>query len=336
MTSNTISEKPRKILITGGAGHIGSILSRLLLKDGHHITILDRLLFGSTSVDTMQYFYPNSFRLIHGDIRDEKILRKCLEGQDIVIHLAAIVGDPACSVKADEAVETNVNSTKLLAKISDELGIGKLVFSSTCSVYGASENWLDETSEAEPISLYGQTKLTGEQFLLESEFKNLRTTILRLGTVFGLSPRMRFDLVVNYLTQKAIIEKSIKILGGQQWRPFVHVRDVATAFKHFALYENWEGVAGEIFNVGSNENNYQIGKLADVFLDIFPDLEIEVIPEARDHRSYKVKFSKMLNRIGFSPNIGLKEGITEISEAIWNGRIVDPGKGFYYNYRVWD
>ena len=326
----------QKVLITGGAGYIGSILSRLLLEDGHDVTIIDRLLFGEQPIRTLHYFYPDLFHLVRADIRDQQVLTRTMKDKDIVIHLAAIVGDPACSVKADEAVETNVTATDNIAALADKMGVGKFIFSSTCSVYGASEQLLDEESIAKPVSLYGQTKLNAESHLINRDFKNLQVSILRLGTVFGLSPRMRFDLVVNYLSQKAIVDRSIKILGGEQWRPFLHVRDAAMAFKMFALNENVSVHSGEIYNIGSNENNLQIATLGDILQDVFPWVKVEVVAEARDHRSYRVKFSKLAERTGFTPRLGLKEAIHEIRDAIMNGTIIDPSKAEYYNYRVWD
>jgi nucleoside-diphosphate-sugar epimerase len=332
--SETTTEK-RNILITGGAGYIGSILSRILLAQGHNVTILDRLFFGDISIRSLPFFYPDTYKLIEGDIRNESLLRECMEGVDTVFHLAAIVGDPACAVRADETVETNGTATKNIGVLAEELNVNRLIYSSTCSVYGASEDWLDEESQVAPNSLYGQTKLNGEQYLLAKSFRNLEVVVLRLGTIFGLSPRMRFDLVVNYLTQKAIIDRKIKILGGQQWRPFLYVKDAAKTMAHLANLPFWDKIKGEIFNIGSNENNYKMDSLGDVFHTIFPETEIERVTETQDHRSYKVKFDKIA-KTGITLGTSLESGIREIVEAIHEGVITDPSKPNYYNYRVWD
>ncbi len=323
------------ILVTGGAGYIGSHLCRMLLESGHKVTVVDKFMFGSSSISTLQYFYPNEFKMVSGDIRDSDCIRSVIKGHDTVVHLAAIVGDPACSVRVDEAVEVNYEATKALAKSADNAGVDHFIFASTCSVYGASEEWLDETSEVKPISLYGQTKMSSEKFLLSEQFKNLEIAILRLGTVFGLSPRMRFDLVVNYLTQKAIMDGEVHIFGGNQWRPFVHVKDVARAFAQFVQMNNWNDIAHNIFNVGSDKYNYKITELGNVLKTVFPRITVSVVKEAQDHRSYKVRFSKIQEIAKFYANTTLIDGIKEISNAIWNGMIVDPQKSQYYNYRVW-
>lgn len=330
------SRTPRKkIIITGGGGYIGSHLCRILLQEGHEVTVLDRFLFGRHPIQTLEYFYPESFRIVEGDIRNEAALTSAFQHKDVLIHLAAIVGDPACSVRADEAVATNYDATVRIADIADSLGIARMIFSSTCSVYGSTDGWFDETSPTAPISLYGQTKLNAEEYLLGRNFTNLEVTILRLGTVFGLSPRMRFDLVVNYLTRKAIIEKQIKILGGNQWRPFVHVRDVATAMERIALLEDWASMAGRVTNVGSDAGNTMIGDLSNVYKEVFPELVVLVDPKAADRRSYRVKFSQLFDGTGFKPSITLLEGISEITSAFWDGTIVDSDRKEYYNYRVW-
>lgn len=323
------------VLVTGGAGYIGSHLCRLLLREGHKVTVVDKFMFGDSSIKTLQYFYPDQFKMISADIRNNDSIESAIIGHDTIVHLAAIVGDPACSVRVDEAVEVNYEATKALANSADSMGVDHFIFASTCSVYGASEQWLDETSKVKPISLYGQTKMNSEKFLLSERFENLKVAVLRLGTVFGLSPRMRFDLVVNYLTQKAIIDGEVHIFGGNQWRPFVHVRDVAGAFARFVQIDNWENIAGNIFNVGSDNNNYQIMELGNVLKTVFPWITVKVVEEAQDHRSYKVRFSKIQDAVKYNASVTLPEGIKEISNAIWDGRIVDPQKSEYYNYRVW-
>ena len=333
--NNDRSSTHRKIVITGGGGYVGSLLSRILLENGHEVTILDRFLFGRTSIQSLEYFYPDSLTVVEGDIRKPELVASVLKDTDSLVHLAAIVGDPACSVRADETVETNYNATTTLANLADDAGVTQMIFSSTCSVYGSNDDWLDETSPTSPISLYGQTKLNAENYLMNTEFENLEITILRLGTVFGLSPRMRFDLVVNYLTMKAIMDKQIKILGGKQWRPFVHVADAATAMSKVVQLNGWKSVSGNIINIGSNAGNTMIEGLIPIYQEAFPDIEIKKEPSTVDARSYRVRFSRLKEYTGFEPSLTIADGIKEIIQAFLNGTIVDPERKEYYNYRVW-
>ena len=333
MGFTTISKlkESQHVLVTGGAGYIGSLVCRDLLKLGHKVIAFDKLLFGTSSLSTLGDSYPNQFKFIQGDISDRKTVSNCLQHSDVVIHLAAIVGDLACSTDADQTIKTNVDATKELARQADEAGLERLLFSSSCSVYGINKEWSDESSPAHSISLYSQTKLDAEDFLLTSEFNSLDVSILRCGTTFGLSPRMRFDLVVNYLAKQALKERSIKIFGGEQWRPFVHVHDVATVFSSIALAESWDNIRGQIINVGSNANNYQLKEIAKLLEEIFPELEIDYLQSKEDQRSYRVRFDKLSEIIGTQPTTDLRVGINEIADAIQSGRFADIDEPKYYN-----
>lgn len=275
--------------------------------------------------------------IVIGDIRDNDAVEEALEGQDAVVHLAAIVGDPACAAKGDTAIEINYLSTLKLARAARDEGIQKFVFASTCSVYGAQDDdLLDEESELNPVSLYAETKIDSEKGLLSlQEEDGFQPVVLRLGTVFGLSPRMRFDLVINYLTKKIILEDEGMIFGGDQYRPFVNVADIATGFKK-ALEAPSSEVGGEIINIGSTEQNFQLEEIGKIFEDVFPKADIQYVEEMEDKRSYRVSFEKAKRLLGYETSTTVKDGIRQIKEAIKSGDISNPNNQKYYNYNAPD
>ena len=326
----------KKILITGGAGYIGSIVARLLLEANKDIVILDKFSFGKKPIIPLKYFYKDRIKLIEGDIRNKNDVQKSLENIDTVVHLAAIVGDPACSVNAEMSVDTNLTATKNLVDESKSRGISKFIFSSTCSVYGCSEKEIFEESEVSPVSLYGVTKHDAEKYIIQESSEKFKTIILRLGTVYGISPRMRFDLVINYLTQRACIEGNAKIFGGEQWRPFVHVSDIAQCFKLFALSNNISDNNSEIINIGFNDQNYKMKELIPILKEIIPHSNLELIEEVKDTRSYNVNFSKLQSLIPIKNKYTVKDGIQEIRNSIYQSNLIEVDSPIYYNYRVWD
>jgi nucleoside-diphosphate-sugar epimerase len=267
------------------------------------------------------------------DINEVDRLRDAVSEADHVVHLAAIVGDPACSSEVDTAIQTNLYDTMELKRICSDEGISQFVFVSTCSVYGSSEEGelLTENSPTNPVSLYGRTKTMCEQSLIE-EPGELSPTILRLATVHGLSNRPRFDLVVNYLTQKAVREGTGTIFGGDQWRPFIHTNDVARAF-HRVLKADTDEVAGEVFNVGRDDENYTMKEIGEMVGELVPGAEISVDPNITDDRSYRVSFERIRTRLGFEPEITVRDGIREVREAVESGRIEDPDRWIYYNHQ---
>ena len=217
-------QSPPHVLVVGGAGYIGSILTRRLLGDGHRVRVLDALLYGGDAVAPL--LANPDFELRLGDTRDPAAVDSALDGIDVVVHLGGLVGDPACGLDAVVTREINGEGTLRLASAAAERGIRRFVYPSSCSVYGASDDVVDEESEPKPVSLYAELKMEAERALLAMDRTNFEPVILRLATVFGLS-RPRFDLVVNLLSAQAAMEGSIVVQGGRQWRPFVHVSDVA-------------------------------------------------------------------------------------------------------------
>ena len=265
----------KRVLVTGGAGYIGSILVDRLLNDGYKVIILDKLMFG---VEPLKHFLRNHnprLAVIVGDIQNEDDVKRSLENADAVIHLAAIVGDPACAADSDLAVNVNFNATVRLADLCKKSKIRRFVFASTCSVYGAGRTEiLDEDAVVNPVSLYAETRLYGERGILSLADRTFSPVLLRLGTIFGLSPRMRFDIIINYLTQKAMKEKKISIFGGEQWRPLLHVADAARAFQ-VAMESPLEKVDKQIFNVGLA--NLQIKEIGEIIQKSIPEAEVQTL-----------------------------------------------------------
>ncbi|MFX0036484.1 MAG: NAD-dependent epimerase/dehydratase family protein [Candidatus Hermodarchaeota archaeon] len=324
------SKKTNRILVTGGTGYIGSILVRILLENNYSVRVLDKLLFGKESVDDLMV-NPN-FELIQGDFTKIEDLIQSLKDVSVVIHLAAIVGDPAGNVNPELTEETNFHGVKILAEFCKYYGIKKFIFLSTCSVYGASKNKiLDEESELNPVSLYAKSKLKAEKALIQLKNNNFYPCILRLATVFGLSFRMRFDLVVNLLTAYAVNNKEISIYSGEQWRPFIHVKDVCYAILSILKAPN-NIISGEIFNVANEKINYQIKDLGNLMNTIFPDIKVNYVKTKEDERSYRVTSKKLREKINFIPKYDLEDGVKEIAHFLKNNYI-DVKDKRYSNYK---
>jgi len=317
----------KRVLVTGGAGYIGSVLVRKLLKKDYNVTILDRLVFGMDSLNEIAD-NPN-LNIIVGDIRHIEDIFKATKNIDTVIHLAALVGDKACELNEDITVQINLESTRLLLKICELQNVKKVIFASTASVYGFSDKVLGEDSqELKPCSLYAKTKLLSENEILKNN--NMITTVLRLSTVHGLSPRMRFDLVVNILTAKACVDKEIKIFGGEQWRPFIHVDDVAMAFIK-CLETKDHIIDKQIFNVGSNTQNFQITNVGDKVKELIPGTKILTVKEEIDKRNYRVNFNKISKLLDFNLTKTINDTILEIQQSIENKTIINYKDDKYYN-----
>jgi len=321
-------KEPTKVLIIGGAGYIGSSLSRQLLDAGYKVVVLDSLMFGDRAISGL--IGQPDFEILHADFRHVESLVKAMSGIDAVVHLAALVGDSACTIKTDLTTEINYAATRMLIEVCKGAGVNRLLFASTCSVYGASDVLMDERSAPNPISLYATTKLDSERAIIKAKSATLHPTCLRLATVFGLSPRPRFDLVVNFLTARAVQDRRITIFNREQWRPFIHVNDVGRAFV-CALQAPISAVSGEIFNVGSYHLNYSLGQVAEKIREHVPALEIEY-SENPDKRNYRVCFDKINSYLGFACQTGLEEGIWEIKRTIESGLVKNYRDKIYSNY----
>ncbi|MBN1955886.1 MAG: NAD-dependent epimerase/dehydratase family protein [Anaerolineae bacterium] len=316
-----------RILVIGGAGYIGSALTERLLELGYRVRLLDLMVYGEESIAAFRD-HPN-LELVREDFRNIHSVVRNVQGMDAIVHLGAIVGDSASALDEELTVEVNFRATRIIAEVGKGMGVKRFVFASTCSVYGASDQILDEKSALNPISLYARTKMESEKVLLELTDADFAPTILRFGTIYGLSGRPRFDLVVNLLAAKAIQEGKAGIFGGSQWRPLVHVRDVAEAII-LALQAPLSSVRGQIFNVGSNEQNYQIVELGHVIKEMVPSADVVTQPQ-EDNRNYRVRFDKIETMLNFQPQYTVRDGVQEIIDAFASGRITDYREPHYSN-----
>ncbi len=319
-----------RVLVIGGAGYIGSVLCRQLLADGYSVRVLDALFYGDESLRDVRA--DRRFELMWGDSRDIAAVGVAMRGVQAIVHLGEIVGDPACSLDEDTTLEINFAATRMVAEMARSQGIRSFSYASSCSVYGASDDLLTETSALNPLSIYARAKIDAERALLGLQNSHFQPLILRLATVYGLSPRPRFDLVVNVLAAKAVMDGQITINGGAQWRPFVHVSDVARLMAD-CLKKPLTTIGGQVFNVGSTGQNHTIGEIGDLILRCSPRTTLNVLDGAGngDHRNYRVSFTKIERVLGFAPRKSLLDGIREVQQAFVGGRIADYRERKYHN-----
>ena len=314
-----------KVLVTGGAGYIGSVLVRQLLQKNYKVRVLDSLKFGGDALyDVM--LHPN-FEFMKGDICNEGDIDNALLGVDAVAHLAAIVGDPACKKYSEEAQATNWDGSIQLFKKADKAGVSRFIFASTCSNYGKMSNpdeFVTETSELRPVSLYAELKVKFEKYLLEdNKNSNICSTALRFSTVYGFSPRIRFDLTVNEFTRNAVVYGEQEIWGSQFWRPYCHVDDLARAVV-LVLESDEDKVRANVFNVGSTEENYMKGMVINEVCKVVPNVKVNYVESNEDPRDYRVNFDKIKNELGYAITKKVSEGIREIYTLVKTGIISDP------------
>jgi nucleoside-diphosphate-sugar epimerase len=322
------------VLVIGGAGYIGSALSRKLLDTGFDVRVLDNAMYGTQGIDELRD--NDRFSFIKGDMRSIETVMDAITGVDAVVHLGALVGDPASGIDSQKTLEMNYHATHTIASICKYHQINRFIFASTCSVYGESdspETLLTEEDSLNPVSLYADTKIESERALLDMADENFSPTIFRMATIYGLSERMRFDLVVNILSAKAHFEGVIPIFGGDQYRPNVHVRDAAQAYVD-CLQAPIEDVGGEVFNVGSNEQNYQVKEVGHQVAELFPEAEIDWHRDKEDDRSYQVDFSKIQETLDYKVEETIVSGAREIKEALEADRFQDYTDNQYNNYKT--
>ena len=292
-----------KILVTGGSGYLGSILTRKLLAKNYKVRILDNFLFGKESIKEIQK--NENLEIIEGDIRDLAAVSKAIKGVDAVIHLASIVGTQSADLDPKTSMEVNFMATRNIAELCKLYKIKQFIFASTCSVYGAQPDQLiSENSEVNPLDSYGQSKFDSERAILQAYDY---PTILRLGTLFGASHRMRFDLAINLFIAQAMNSEEITVFGGDQWRPFLHVDDAAEAFT-FAVENKMEGIYNVIWK------NITINQIAKDIKKLIPT-KVKISKDIVDKRDYRVSGAK-LDRFDFKAKKDIKYATKEFKEKI--------------------
>jgi nucleoside-diphosphate-sugar epimerase len=324
-------QRPRRfqrVLVIGGAGYIGSALIPKLLADGYMVRIFDRMIYGEGAIT--EFTDHPRVEVVRADFRQVDAVVKAMQDVDSVVHLGAIVGDPACALNEQVTIDINLMATRMVAEVAKGLGIERFIFASTCSVYGASDELLDEHSQLNPVSLYAKTKIACEQVLLKMADPTFHPVILRFSTIYGLSGRTRFDLVINLLTAKALFDGEITVSGGEQWRPFLHVDDAALSVVH-ALHAPINLASAQVFNIGDNKENYTIGGSAELIREVVPTAVIKNLPFDGDRRNYKVRFDKAARDLRFHPAWNLRQGVEQVAEAIRSGRIKSYRDAQYSN-----
>jgi nucleoside-diphosphate-sugar epimerase len=308
-----------KVTVTGGAGYIGACTTRELLARGHEVTVLDSLLHGQDRVAAA--LEDAGARLVLADVRDADARRAALDGAQAVVHLAAIVGDPACAKDPELSHAVNVEATRTLV---EEAAAERLVFASTCSNYGRMADPLvpvDETAPLAPVSLYAEQKVAIERDLLARE--QPATTCLRFATIYGVAERMRFDLTVNEFTRDLWDGRTLDVYGEQFWRPYVHVADAARAIAT-VLGAPADAVARRVFNVGHCDENYRKLDLVELIRTRLPAAEVRFVQRDEDPRDYRVAFTRIRDELGFHPEMRVPDGVDEVIRGLEQQRFGDP------------
>jgi len=311
-----------RFLVTGGAGYIGSVLVARLLKEGHHVIVLDRFFFGRESLKNV--IKNPKLKLIQDDTRwfNPSVLKNI----DVVMDLAALSNDPSGELDPKKTLEINYNGRARVARLSKKAGVKRYILASSCSIYGFLDGFADENSPINPLTTYAEANRLAEIAAKKLSDDKFTTTMLRFATVFGLSSRMRFDLAVNGMVLGFYKNKQIPIMrDGKQWRPFIHIKDVAEVYLAITNASK-DKINGEIFNVGSDEQNYQILALAK---EVSKSINIPFKKQwygDPDLRTYKISFKKIKNQIKFKSKFSIKDGAQEIYSALEREKVKDSLK----------
>lgn len=317
-----------KVLVTGGAGYVGSVLVSKLLAEGDKVRIVDFLMFGGESL--LGVYGHKNFEFINGDLRSEEVVDKALDKIEAVIHLAALVGEEACNFNPKLTQGINFEVTRKLVEGCKKKGTERFIFASTCSNYGVQLAGLaDENTKLNITSLYAETKVACEEYLLKAKTKEFHPCIFRLAMKFGLSPKMRFNLIVNDFAREAVLRNKVSVFSPESWRAFTHVQDAATAYL-LALKSPLEKISGEIFNVATE--NFQKKGLIKLIHKYLPTVKLEVIEGKTDPRNYRVSIEKIKKVLGFKPTRTVEDGFLEIKDALEKTIFTDP---YDPRYEVW-
>jgi len=319
------------ILVIGGAGYLGAVLVNRLLENNHTVRILDSFIYGKKSVE--KFRDNDKVEIIEGDIRNVETVNSSMNDTNAVVLLAAIVGDPASARRPEQTIDTNFLAVKTIASACKLKGINRFIYASTCSVYGIGKSVLDENAPLNPVSLYAKTKIASEESIMslvkpDSDFAPV---IMRMSTLYGYSPRMRFDLVVNTMTMSAYLEKQMNVFGGEQWRPLLHLDDAADAYLK-VLKADLSLIKGKVYNVGSEVQNFKIKDVAETISDTLGNTKINIEHTNTDERDYRVSFKKIQDELDFSVQHTIPEASKEIYNKLESKEIKEPKKKIYYNH----
>jgi len=327
----------RNILLIGGEGYIGNVLSEKLLALGYQVTSFDKLIYGN-NLCVLNHALKNNYRFIYGDLTRREELEPALEGIDTVVLLAGLVGDPITKKYPVESGQINDEGVKGVIQLCAEKNMDQLIFISTCSNYGLIENddLADEDFPLNPLSLYAKSKTSAEQIILSLKNKTeMKPTILRFATAFGLSPRMRFDLTVSEFTRELATGVELEVYDPHTWRPYCHVNDFARLIT-MVIEAPPEKVAFEVFNAGGDVNNATKQMIVNGILERIPTGRVCYQEQGSDPRNYRVNFGKVRKVLGFEPEYTVQDGIEELIEAIESHVFdqVDQNPDYFGNYEI--
>ncbi|MFM2019126.1 MAG: hypothetical protein RL007_2782 [Bacteroidota bacterium] len=315
-----------KILITGGAGYIGSVITNLALQNGHEVVAVDHIWFNE-QIPLIHLSNPR-YTFIKGDIRNKDVVASAIKGIDFVIHTAAVVGDPASKLFPEDTKSINEDASYQLIDLARQEKIKGFIFFSTCSNYGVANDLATEESELRPLSLYAESKVNVEKYLIE-KVKDMNWVIGRLSTIYGASPRMRFDLTVNDFTLNAWKKQYLDIFLPESYRPYIHVFDLANIMMH--VIADFDKVKNNVFNIGFPGENYQKIQIAEIVKKYIPETKIDILKEGGDKRDYQVDFSKLHRFLNVKQIFNVDKSVAEIYEMLSKGYITDPESPVYYN-----
>tara|TARA_Y100001934_G_C12373793_1_gene787955 strand:+ start:455 stop:1453 length:999 start_codon:yes stop_codon:yes gene_type:complete len=327
----------KNILLIGGEGYIGNVVSEQLLHAGYNVTSFDNLLYKNNLCVLNKIHHPN-YQFIYGNVTDRKAVKTLIEKANAVVLLAGLVGDPITKKYPEESAIINDKGVKNVIDLCAEQNTEKLIFVSTCSNYGLTDNdaLADEKYALNPLSLYAKSKVNAERYILSLKGKTgTSPTILRFATAFGLSPRMRFDLTLNGFTRDLALGKELIIYDANTWRPYCHVKDFARLIQ-IIIKAPAEKVSFEIFNAGGDINNASKQMIVDAILNKVPTGKVEYQDHGSDPRNYRVSFDKVKKTFGFQPEFTIKDGISELIDAIDRHIFdnVEANRNFHGNYEI--
>ena len=327
-----------KILLVGGAGYIGTVITKFFLKRNFKVTCLDNLIY-KNKFCLNEFISNQNYEFVFGDLRNEKILKPLINNHDIIIILAGLVGDPITKKYPEVAQQINYDGVKNLIINCEKKQDGKIIFVSTCSNYGLSEtnDLLDENAKLQPLSLYAKHKVEIEKYILSLKNKiKIDPTILRFSTAFGLSPRMRYDLTINQFTKSIYNNEKLEVFDSNTWRPYCHVKDFSLALEKIIEVEQ-KLTSFEVFNVGGEQNNFTKKQITELILKHIPNHKnVSFTNKKFDPRNYRVNFSKIEKKLNFKIKYSVEDGIEEIIDYLKNNKesIKNHDPDLYGNYSI--